>query len=251
MAYKLMLVAGARRDGTALSQTFANLEDIACVGPAYCWREARAMLCRTQPDAVLLDVLMPDADAVTMLEDIDALTLGPKKPLILAMSAVSDDRLLLLIAHRVAYCFTKPFQYERVALRVSELIHADGLGPVPQVRLPETGRLDACIAAHIRALGVPAHLKGYYYLRDAVRMYAQSAFPLQVSITNESYPAIAARYGTQPSLVEHAMRSAIEIAWTRGDLRTIHSYFGYTVNDHKGRPSNLEFVSMLADRVRK
>ena len=95
--------------------------------------------------------------------------------------------------------------------------------------------LESQIAAGIRAIGVPAHLKGYYYLRDAIRIYAMSESPVDLSITNDIYPTVAKIYNTRPPLVEHAVRSAIEIAWTRGNTDTMREYFGYTAGDYKGQ----------------
>jgi len=161
---------------------------------------------------------------------------------------LTDDRLLNLLNNRVLYCFSKPLNYEIVSLRVSELLRAQEHLPMTQPTTLEL--MDRKISECIRAVGVPVHLKGYYYLRDAIRMYALFKNPVELCITTDIYPAVAKLYNTRATLVEHAMRNAIEIAWTRGNLNVIFDYFGYTVNDHKGKPSNLEFVAMIAERVR-
>lgn len=114
----------------------------------------------------------------------------------------------------------------------------------------QLGILEAQIAAGIRAIGIPAHLKGYYYLREAIRIYAQAPSPCLLSINGDVYPEVAKIFNTKATLVEHAIRNAIEIAWTRGNIETLHAYFGYTVNDNRGKPSNFEFIAMMAERAR-
>ena len=164
------------------------------------------------------------------------------------MTALPDDRLLTRIKDQVLYCFTKPLQYEIVQLRVLELMHTVEMQETPAS--PNSDDiLEKQIAAGIRAIGVPAHLKGYYYLRDGIRIYALCENRTEISVMRDIYPTVAKLYGTRPPLVEHAMRNAIEIAWTRGNLETIHAYFGYTINDYKGKPSNLEFIAMMAERA--
>lgn len=91
--------------------------------------------------------------------------------------------------------------------------------------------------------------QGYYYLREAIRIYAGAQSPYELNITTDVYPRVAEIFNTKPSLVEHAIRNAIEIAWTRGNLETLHDYFGYTVNDYRGKPSNFEFIAMMAERA--
>jgi two-component system response regulator (stage 0 sporulation protein A) len=162
-------------------------------------------------------------------------------------TALADDRLLQIIKDRVIYCFTKPLKYEIVQLRVLEFLRVFEREAEKEDDVVDL--LESQIASGIRALGVPAHLKGYYYLRDAIRIYALSGSPVDLSITNDIYPTVAKIYNTRPPLVEHAMRNAIEIAWTRGNQETIRAYFGYTANDHKGKPSNLEFVATMAQRA--
>ena len=143
------------------------------------------------------------------------------------------------IARRILCSLIKHFTLEFMRLYERETEKADEVVDI----------LESQIAAGIRAIGVPAHLKGYYYLRDAIRIYAMSESPVDLSITNDIYPTVAKIYNTRPPLVEHAVRNAIEIAWTRGNADTIREYFGYTIHDYKGKPSNLEFVAMMAQRA--
>jgi two-component system response regulator (stage 0 sporulation protein A) len=198
-------------------------------------------------DLLILDLFLQDLDGICVLDFIGKLN-EDRRPLVFVTTALADDRLLQIIKDRVIYCFTKPLKYEIIRLRVQEFIrlyeHETEKTDDDVVDL-----LESQIAASIRAIGVPAHLKGYYYLRDAIRIYALSESPVDLSITNDIYPTVAKIYNTRPPLVEHAVRNAIEIAWTRGNAEAIREQFGYTARDYKGKPSNLEFVATLAQRA--
>ncbi len=244
MRKKLVIVSGSDGDAEKLANAFCYLEDFTVLPALRLGRQLIALLGNRSVDAVLLDLFLPDMDGITVLDHMADMGL-PNPP---AVFVLTDDRLLNLLNNRVLYCFSKPLNYEIVSLRVSELLRAQEHLPMTQPTTLEL--MDRKISECIRAVGVPVHLKGYYYLRDAIRMYALFKNPVELCITTDIYPAVAKLYNTRATLVEHAMRNAIEIAWTRGNLNVIFDYFGYTVNDHKGKPSNLEFVAMIAERVR-
>lgn len=243
----LAIVSGSEADAEKLTNAFCYLEDFSVLPALRMGEQVIALLNNRSVDAVLFDLFLSDMDGFAVLDRIEKLGLE-KPPAMFAMTALTDDRLLSLLNNRVLYCFSKPLNYEIVSLRVSELLRAQEHLPMTQPTTLEL--MDRKISECIRAVGVPVHLKGYYYLRDAIRMYALFKNPVELCITTDIYPAVAKLYNTRATLVEHAMRNAIEIAWTRGNLNVIFDYFGYTVNDHKGKPSNLEFVAMIAERVR-
>ncbi len=247
MSKKSLLIASSNTaDVKGLEDAFRNLELIRLLPSAFTGRETISAILARDVDFLILDLFLHDLDGISVL-DFTAKLGEDRRPLVFIITALADDRLLQLIKDRVVYCFTKPLTYEHVQLRVLEFLR---LSERDNERSGEAvDILESQIAAGIRAIGVPAHLKGYYYLRDAIRIYAQSESPVELSITNDIYPTVAKLYNTRPPLVEHAMRNAIEIAWTRGNLDTIHEYFGYTINDYKGKPSNLEFVAMMAQRA--
>lgn len=110
--------------------------------------------------------------------------------------------------------------------------------------------ISAEITKQIRAVGVPAHLRGYHYLRAAIQYSVESKEPSALAVTKDIYPYISELYNTRPQLVERAIRNAIEVAWTRGNTKILHQYFGYTIDDYKGKPTNSEFIAMIADRIR-
>lgn len=247
MKYSLLIAAADRSESLLLEQVFSSLAAFTVIGCAHSGAETLALLQKQNASVLLTDCFLPDMDGISLFEQIDVLNLTPP-PTIFAMSAINDDRLLRLLNDKILYCFTKPVDPALVSLRVTELLRAAEL-TAPQAPTA-LDILNRCISEYLLMVGVPVHLKGYYYLRDAIRLYALSSAPVELNITTHIYPAVAITYQTRPMLVEHAMRNAIEIAWTRGNLDAIIELFGYTVNDHKGKPSNSEFVAMIAERVR-
>lgn len=247
MQRKLLLACNNEEDARELENVFRNLEDIALLPTVYTGKAAVETILTRDVDMLLLDLFLPDMDGLSVIDFLRQLS-DDRKPLTFVMTALPDDRLIGTIKDEVVYCFIKPLRYEIVQMRVLEMMRTAELAESRQSN--DIDILETQIAAGIRAIGVPAHLKGYYYLRDAIRIYALSESPVAISITNDIYPMVAKLYNTRPLLVEHAMRTAIETAWTRGNLDTIHAYFGYTINDYKGKPSNLEFVAMMAERAK-
>ena len=246
MKKNLLIASNNLADAKGIEDVFCNLEEVHLLPSVFSGRETIDTILAQDVDLLILDLFLHDLDGISVLDFIGKLN-EDRRPLVFVTTALADDRLLQIIKDRVIYCFTKPLKYEIIQVRVLEFL---------RVYERETEKeddavdlLEAQIASGIRALGVPAHLKGYYYLRDAIRIYALSGSPVDLSITNDIYPTVAKIYNTRPPLVEHAMRNAIEIAWTRGNLDTIRAYFGYTANDFKGKPSNLEFVATMAQRA--
>ena len=246
MRKSLLIASNNVVDAKGIEAVFQPLEDIRLLPSVFTGRDAIDMIFARDVDILILDLFLHDLDGICVLDFIGKLS-EDRRPLVFVTTALADDRLLQVIKDRVIYCFTKPLKYEIVQLRVLEFMRlferetekADDMVDI----------LESQIASGIRAIGVPAHLKGYYYLRDAIRIYAMSESPVDLSITNDIYPTVAKIYNTRPPLVEHAMRSAIEVAWTRGNADTIREYLGYTSGDYKGKPSNLEFVAMMALRA--
>ena len=246
MQRSLLIATGSAEDEAGLFQAFSNLEEIRLLDSVTNGKDAIDRILAYDVNILLLDLFMPYADGIDVLEFIDRVS-AARKPAVFLMTPFSDDRLLNALRDKIAYCFTKPLNYEIVQLRVLQLMNA-----ALQRRTQSADRigiLEKQIAAGIRAIGIPAHLKGYYYLREAIRIYALCDSPQEISITNTIYPLVAETFHTKPMLVEHAIRNAIEIAWMRGNLDTLHDYFGYTVNDYRGKPSNHEFIAMMAERA--
>lgn len=246
MKRNLLIASNNLADAKGIEDVFLNLDGIQLLPSVFTGRETIDTIFSRDVDLLILDLFLHDLDGIYVLDFIGKLS-EDRRPLVFVTTALADDRLLQVIKDRVLYCFTKPLKYEIVQIRVLEFIRLYERETEKDDEIVDL--LESQIASGIRALGVPAHLKGYYYLRDAIRIYAMSGSPVGLSITNDIYPTVAKIYNTRPPLVEHAMRNAIEIAWTRGNQSTIREYFGYTVGDYKGKPSNLEFVATMAQRA--
>lgn len=230
MQKSLLIACNNTFESHNLEMVFRNLADVRLLPTVYNGDDATAAILTQDVDMLLLDLFLPGQDGLAVLSFIDNLS-EDRHPLVFVMTSLPDDRLLYSIRDKILYCFTKPLKYEIVQMRVLEIMHT------AEIETPrETTHIDileAQITAGIRAIGMPPHLKGYHYLRDAIRIYALCESPTELSITRDIYPTVAKLYNTRPPLVEHAMRNAIEITWMRGNLEKIHDYFGYTVNDYK------------------
>lgn len=230
---------------------------IEIVGMAYDGNEAVSMIRMTEPDVLILDMVMPNLDGIGVLERLQNLNLA-KRPKVLVVSAVLNDSIAAKsITLGAEYFMLKPVDFEvlmdRVCMFSSETatkgkeIHPGdirGLGEKSQSKDMET-----MVTEIIHEIGIPAHIKGYQYLRHAIMMVVEDLDIIN-SITKELYPTVAKDFNTTPSRVERAIRHAIEVAWDRGDTEVLNSFFGYTIANSKGKPTNSEFIAMIADKLR-
>lgn len=246
MRKNLLIASHSVADSRALTSAFSNLEEIHLLPSVETGRETIDAILAQDVDILLLDLFLPSRDGFDVLDFISRLS-EVRKPMVFIISAFTDNRLLSAVLDHAVYCFTKPLEYDVVLLRVLQMAGAAPLAPA--CSKDRASILETQISAGIRTIGIPAHLKGYYYLREAIRIYALSDAPHMLNITSDVYPRVAEIFNTKSSLVEHAIRNAIEIAWTRGNIETLHAYFGYTVNDYRGKPSNFEFIAMMAERA--
>lgn len=197
-------------------------------------------------DAVLMDVFMANADGVDVLEHInDSLS---EKPITLVVSAVDNSQFEeQIISAGVDYYFIKPVAPESVAKRIEKL--SSWKRNKSKNSSLANYDIDVVISDIMRQIGVPAHIKGYQYLRTAIKLSVNDPQMLG-SVTKILYPTVAKMYNTTPSRVERAIRHAIEVAWDRGDVDVLSSYFGYTIQSQRGKPTNSEFVAMIADKLK-
>ena len=241
-----------------------NHEDMEVVGMVRDGNEALEMIQQIEPDIVLLDVIMPHLDGLGVLEAIPTLHLT-KAPLCIMLSAVGQDKITQkAIALGAEYYVVKPFDIELLIKRIKEVktyqnspirstyinreIKAQYIEIAPEEKKNEKN-LEALVTNVIHEVGVPAHIKGYQYLREAIMMVINDIDVIN-QITKQLYPEIADKYKTTPSRVERAIRHAIEVAWGRGEQATVENIFGYTVSASKGKPTNSEFIAMIADKLR-
>ncbi len=204
-----------------------------------------------KPDVVIADVFMPKMDILGILEGIKELP-KPEQPLVFVMSSCDNPRLEKeAITLGAAYYFIKPFDIGVMAERILKLSGwkaEEGL-PSGNGGLITDNDLEVMVTEIIHQIGVPAHIKGYHYLREAIILSVKNTEIIN-SVTKLLYPTVAKSNQTTSSRVERAIRHAIEVAWDRGDIKVLNSYFGYTVHNARGKPTNSEFIAMIADKLR-
>lgn len=239
-------------------------EDMEVIGQARDGNEAVKMIENLKPDIALLDVIMPHLDGLGVLEKTLELNI-PKKPTCIMLSAVGQDKITQRALELGAnYYVVKPFDINLLIKRIKEIknykVSQFKIGTqsreikAPYIDIREKGgsdkdNLEALVTNVIHEVGVPAHIKGYQYLREAIMMVVNDIDVIN-QITKQLYPNIAKKFHTTPSRVERAIRHAIEVAWGRGQLDTVENIFGYTVSAAKGKPTNSEFIAMIADKLR-
>lgn len=233
-------------------------EELQVIGTAKDGVEAYELIKTAEPDVVLLDIVMPKMDGLGVMEKVNKDSTIKKHPAFIMISAIGQEK-ITEDAFRLGadYYIMKPFDNDMVLNRIKRTReNAGGQGTeVRKINAYEKAEdigernLEADVTEIIHEIGVPAHIKGYQYLRDAIVM-AVNDMDMLNSITKILYPTIAKKYQTTSSRVERAIRHAIEVAWSRGKMDTIDEMFGYTIHNGKGKPTNSEFIALITDRIR-
>ncbi len=202
------------------------------------------------PDVLLLDPMLPGVDGLTVLHELNDAT-PAKMPVIFVLSGFASQEMTAECnALGVSFYLRKPVDLQALAQRVSRYGAQRNFSRTSAVRMPDADtEIEMRVTNIIHQIGVPAHIKGYQYLREAIIMTIHDMESIN-AITKILYPTVAKKFKTTPSRVERAIRHAIEVAWDRGDVDTLQEYFGFTVSGTKGKPTNSEFISMVADRLR-
>lgn len=202
------------------------------------------------PDAVIMDAFMPKVDALGVLKILSESKME-KRPAMIIISSVDNPEFESEIINAGAdYYFLKPIELNMLAQRLTQILKwtKDGYkGNFSKGVMKES--VEIVITDIMREIGVPAHIKGYHYLREAIRLTVDDPELMQ-AVTKILYPTIAKTNKTTSSRVERAIRHAIEVAWDRGDVDVLSSYFGYTIQDSRGKPTNSEFIAMISDKLR-
>lgn len=239
-----------------LSELISSDKELELVGQADNGKDIYEIIKDKQPDVVLLDIIMPKMDGLTVMEKVNQDSTMKKHPAFIVISAVGQEKITEDAFNQgAAYYMMKPFDNEMVISRIKQLRGEEGrrgrnVHKVSQEAPRKKGQnLEVDVTNIIHEIGVPAHIKGYQYLRDAIILSVDDMEMLN-SITKILYPTIAKRHQTTPSRVERAIRHAIEVAWSRGKMDTIDALFGYTVSTGKGKPTNSEFIALIADKIR-
>ncbi len=226
-----------------------NYDNFEVTGIANDGKSGFEMVMEQKPDVLLINVILPFLDGLAVLSKVNTSPLIAIKPKTIVFSASGHENIINSAMNRGAgYYLVKPIEFSVVADRINDLTaeKSQALGKKLEAR---TGDLETNITMHIQQLGVPAHIKGYQYIRDAIMMVIDDMDAIN-SITKILYPTVAKHYNTTPSRVERAIRHAIEVAWDRGNPDVLNDLFGYTILSSKGKPTNSEFIAMIADKIR-
>ena len=248
---RIMLIDDNREFCALLQELIAQEPDLVCVGMAHDGRTAVNKIPRLNPDLVILDLVLPYLDGLGVLECMRQKGITSK---FLILTAFGTDHFLENALKLGADCFVmKPFDQSVLMQRIREVAsHKPNELWAQQGRTTHnlgSAAIEEMIAQRITEIGVPAHYKGYRYLKDAIAMVVDDVHLLD-QVTKVLYPTIAKRNHTSPEKVERAMRHAIETAWSRGDVDVLHRTFGYSVDANRGRPTNSSFIAKLADEIR-
>ena len=216
--------------------------------------EALQKLRHGRYDAALLDMMLTRLDGIGVLRNCKNIDFSPEQPPVFLMfSPVANQTMINEALSAGADSFLmKPFDMNSLCEHLKSLLEARQKITVPVASVPveqNAADIETQVTKIIHQIGVPAHIKGYQYLRTAILLTIQDSDIIN-SVTKVLYPSVAKKYQTTTSRVERAIRHAIEVAWDRGDVDTLNSYFGYTIQNNRGKPTNSEFIAMIADNLR-
>jgi len=227
-----------------------DMEIVASTGDG---AEALQLCTNLKPDVLVTELVLPKLDGLSLLESLQRTETAPAS---IVVSGFYNDRVVSGCAELGAlYFMPKPFDPALLLSRIRAVASAGSIPAAPNIIALSAERnsarepkLEAVVTDVIHEIGVPAHIKGYQYLREAIILTINDMEAIN-AVTKVLYPAVAKKFSTTPSRVERAIRHAIEVAWDRGDIETLQKYFGYTVSNIKGKPTNSECIAMIADSL--
>ena len=248
-----IIIADASEDfRNMLAEVINAEEDLEVVGAAGDGQEAPALAGSLRPDILVTDLVLARLDGLGLLT---ALAETAEAPAAIVLSGFFNDRVVAACSDLGVYYFMpKPCDVPNLLTRIRQVAaerrrqSAPASQGVAIAPVPKEPSLEAVVTDIIHEIGVPAHIKGYQYLREAIILTVNDMEAIN-AVTKVLYPAVAKKFATTPSRVERAIRHAIEVAWDRGDLETLQKFFGYTVSNIKGKPTNSEFIAMIADSL--
>ena len=253
-----IIIADDNRNLCQMLQNYLQVqEDLIIVGTAYNGLEAWELIQTQEPDLIILDLVMPNLDGLGVLERINART-TMARPKIIMLTAFGQESLThQAMMLGVDYFILKPFDLDILSKRIHSLTQDTSSSPSQfspatsssVTTVGSTVNLSVEVTTMMHQIGIPAHVKGYQYIRDAILMVVEDV-SLLGAVTKELYPGIAKKYDTAPSRVERGIRHAIELAWERGHTDTLKRIFGYSMNIERQKPTNSEFIALLADKLR-
>jgi two-component system response regulator (stage 0 sporulation protein A) len=231
-----------------LREYIAMQDDMEVIGMAGDGVTGLEVIKSVYPDIVILDMIMPHLDGLGVLEQLYTLGLQPI-PYIICLSAIGQEELIRrAIELGARYYMVKPFDMETMIRRIREIIKKSEPTKFNMPSAIKSENLEEKISNIFLTIGIPAHIKGYHFLREAIKMVVEDS-ELINQITKELYPGIARKFNTTPSKVERAIRHAIDVAWSRGRVENINQLFGYVVYGKNDKPTNGEFIALVADKL--
>lgn len=239
-----------------LGDIISSDKELRLVGKANNGEDMCSIIREKEPDVVLLDLIMPKMDGLSVMEQINRDKKLGKHPNFIVVTAVGQDRITEDAFNKGAHYYVmKPFKNEVILNYIKNTVKGKGGNTYSRGEHSESCAeqeevsLETRVTDMIHEIGIPAHIKGYHYLRDAIMMAVEDMDVLN-AVTKVLYPTVAKKHQTTASRVERAIRHAIEVAWSRGKLDTLDDLFGYTVSNGKGKPTNSEFIALIADTLR-
>ncbi len=230
---------------TGLTAALQRAGGFQVVGTANDGEQAIRMITQLKPDVLVIDLMLSKQDGISVLKSLNSME---RRPVTLAISCFVSDYVSAAVGNLgVRYMMLKPCDMTALVERLEEIRGGESLRLTSARRMDKTS-IESMVTGIIHEIGVPAHIKGYQYLREAI-IIAVNDMDVINAITKVLYPQVAKTFQTTPSRVERAIRHAIEVAWDRGDLDTLQRFFGYTVSNTKGKPTNSEFIALIADKL--
>ncbi len=248
-----ILIADINDDYRSVMEESLNAEeDLDVIGSTGDGLKALDIVRQSHPDVILTDIVLSGLDGLGLLDKISRFPEEERPASIVITGFTSDHVQASSAALGVAYFIQKPYDIDSLISHIRQIARHDTIKPELIIQQPSSAEqeqsLEAVVTEIIHEIGIPAHIKGYQYLREAI---VCAVYDMDVinAVTKVLYPEVAKKFKTTPSRVERAIRHAIEVAWDRGDVEVLQKFFGYTVSGAKGKPTNSEFIAMIADRL--
>ena len=233
-----------------LRKYLSEIELFEVVGAVHDGKAAYELVLEAKPDVLIINIVLPFLDGLAVMSKINANAVISKKPKTIVLSPSAHESLInSAMNHGADYYLIKPFDFAVVRDRIIDITGDKTIREMNKGIEGHSIDIETNITMHIQQLGVPAHIKGYQYIRDAITMVINDMDAIN-SITKILYPTVAKHFNTTPSRVERAIRHVIEVAWDRGNPDVLNDLFGYTILSSKGKPTNSEFIAMIADKIR-
>ena len=249
---KVVIIDDNHQIREIMSSLIDMQNDMEIAGSAADGRKGLELIQAVRPDVLLLDMVMPKTDGLSVLENLYNSS-HEDKPAVICLSAVGNEEIIRrAIDLGARYYMVKPFDFDVILSRIRELsgssAQSSGRVVPPVTRMNTEKSLEERITNIFLTIGIPAHIKGYHFLREAIKMVVEDNDIIN-RITKELYPSIAKKFNTTPSKVERAIRHSIDVAWSRGKVENINQLFGYVVYDKNDKPTNGEFIALVADKL--